>query len=152
MNNNVLQKISDKYGDKCRCTECGTGCSIKLHGLNCVVLKGEELVQNSKKICDCFIFDDRDKLTIHLAELKSKYYKADDIKEKFENSLSCCRHILKNINANKQYIIELVLVACAHRHIEYRILKKRPIRFNNRSYHLHFKKCGLVLSDLYGTK
>lgn len=152
MNNNMLQAISKKYGDKCLCTEHGTGCSIKLHGLNCVVLKGEELVQNSKKICDCFIFDDRDELTIHLAELKSKQYKADDIKEKFENGLSCCGHILKNIKTDKQYDPNLILVACKHRGIEYKILKNHPIRFNGKVYRPHLKRCGLTLSDLCGTK
>lgn len=145
MNNNILQKIKSKYGDHRRCSERGTGCNVDLSVLNCIVLKGEELVRHSEKICDCFIFDYRNTLTVYLVELKSKNYNAQDITEKFENSLKKCLDVIKSVDSNDLYTPILILAAHKHRSVEYRILK-RPIKFNKRTYHLRFEKCGLKIS------
>jgi hypothetical protein len=144
----ILQEIKDQYVDKCICSETRTRCKINLQGLNCVVLKGENLVQNSKKICDCFIFDDRETLTIHLVELKSTTSHASDIEEKFKNSLANCNRILKNIAPNRQYVPKLVIAAHTYRHAEAKILRNILIKFNNKTLRLNLKNCGLKLSSI----
>ena len=153
IDSSMLQKIKNQYGGGRSCSEIGTGCSIDLHDLNCVVLKGEDQAQNSEKMCDCFIFDDRDTLTIHLVELKSTTSHASDIEEKFKNSLNRCNRILAMISPNKQYTPKLVLAARSYRHIESRIPKRMVIRINNKKlYHLNLEKCGLKLSRICKTK
>ena len=104
-------------------------------------------------MCDCFIFDDRNTLTVHLVELKSKVSDACDIKEKFENGLNRCSCMLKTISPNKQYTPKLVLAAHNYgRHPETQQLRKIRIRFNGKLYHIHLEKCKLKLASLCSAK
>lgn len=104
-------------------------------------------------MCDCFVFDDRNTLTVHLVELKSKVSDACDIKEKFENGLNGCSRILKTISPNKQYTPKLVLAAHNYgRHPETKKLRGIQIRFNGKPYHIHLEKCGLKLASLCSAK
>lgn len=148
MSSSILQKIENKYGGCRHCSERDTGCKVNLSNLKYIALKGEELVQHSEKICDCFIFDDRNTLTVHLVELKSKSYHASDIREKFENGLKNCLDILKAVDSNNLYRPTLILVASAHRPVERRMVRNIPIVFNDEPYHVITKKCGLILSQL----
>ena len=132
MSSNTIQKIKGGYGDCRRCSEHGTGCNVHLSDLNYVALKGEELVQHSEKICDCFIFDDRSTLIIHLVELKSRRYEESDVREKFENSLKECSNMMKKVvGSDNLYTPILVLVALKHRDVERRKLQK-PITFKKK--------------------
>lgn len=153
MNSRILQKIKDRYEEDCHCFEKGTRCRINLHGLCCIVIKGEKHAQNSEKMCDCFIFDDRNTLTIHLVELKSRVSDAYDIKEKFENGLNACSRILKGIKLNEQYTPKLILAAHNYgRHTETKKLQKIQIKFNGKTHHIYLEKCGLKLVSLSSTK
>lgn len=152
MVSSLLQKIKEQYGGGRSCSETGTGCNIKLLGLNCIVLKGEEQAQNYEKMCDCFIFDDRNTLTVHLVELKSKTSHASDIEEKFRNGLNGCNRILAKISPNKQHMPKLVLAACSYRRPEKRRLKQIVLWVNNKPCRLNLERCGLELSRLCKTK
>lgn len=81
----MLECIKSKYGKFKVNGCCDSGCRLRMAGKRgYIILKGEKLYKNSKKMCDCVIF--REDRTIILVELKNSIRHYSDFNEKFSNA------------------------------------------------------------------
>lgn len=135
---------------KCKCEE--NKCNLNLKGYNKkVILKGEKLVGNSCKICDCLIFiPEKNNLIIPIVELKSNSYKADSIAEKFSNAMKQCDKVLCECDKNNvKCKFYLILLAKSYESMaEFTKIKDTKISYKNTNYPIRCKKCGDSLKEI----
>ena len=152
----ILENIKKKYTPqmKCKCEE--NKCNLNLKGYNKkIILKGEKLVGNNCKICDCLIFiPENENLIIPIVELKSNSYKAESIAEKFSNAMTQCEKVLCECNKNniKRKFYLILLAKSYESTAEFTKIKDTKIPYNNKNYPFVAKNVEIYLKILYKYK
>lgn len=148
----ILQNIIEKHTPQVRCKCEEKKCNLNLKGYRKkVILKGEECVGNSCKMCDCLIFiNEKNKLLIPIVELKSNSFKANEVVEKFYNGLEQCEEILSECSRDDitcKFIL-IFLAKSYKRTSEFTKIRDSEIKYKNKRYHIRCKNCGDALKDI----
>ena len=144
--------------DKIRLTHCKAvvekckerGCMLSMEDMpGCVILKGELLPErmglgSDLAVCDCFVFDARNDITVSLVELKSNDLHASQIEKKFENSLSIASRLIQENRSSAHFHLALVLVAKGYSAAS----KKKLQSIRIRKMRLLLRTCGLKLKSV----
>ncbi len=147
----IVQEIKDEYHNAK--VDCCTENKCKLHvdtGKNFVILKGELLVNQSKKICDCIIFHDDEKIA--LVELKSHNLDVTDIIEKLTNAGKESSSIATSHGANDPLFFVILLAKSYKNYVIHDKIQKATVKIQGKSYSILAKKCGDSLKKIINAK
>lgn len=143
-----LQEIKKKYHHaKISC--CSEHCNVKIDTKkNHIILKGERLIQKqSRKICDCIIFQNDKKIIV--IELKSKSINTSDIHEKLCNGGKESLCILGSSGHKSNFTLYFVLLAQSYTSSSmFQKLRSYKININGKRHNILAKKCGCSLQSI----
>ena len=150
----TINDIGHEYSEAkvSRCKE--SGCELSMEEMHDhIILKGEKLsgllgYGNTRAVCDCFVIDIRNGVTVSIIELKSADLHASQIQKKFENSLCMAKALVQENCSSIGF--HLVLVLLAKKYSTSAKKKLQAIRIGSRSMHhrVLLKKCGLALKSI----
>ena len=127
-----LNRIAEKYS-RAKVNKCAEqGCKLRaMSGSKFLILKGE-IVDPHNKMCDCLVFGGDGEIV--LVELKNTIQHANDILEKFRNSITASLNIVSEADLKASCVVLVLLAKKYRRPIEYNTIKreliegKHPIR------------------------
>jgi len=118
-----------------KCSEIG--CSLKKYKrFKGIILKGEKLNIKSR-VCDCIIFDKNMK-AIFFVELKRKYIKIDECKEKFKKTFNFFNSKINLCNNKVMFVI-----LCKGKKVG-----GLKINICNKDYRIIEENCGISLEKI----
>ena len=150
----ITERIGDEYSQAKKKTCKERKCGLSLSRIpNCVVLKGESLPEHfqsgdKQAVCDCFIFDSRDTLTVSIIELKSSSLDATQIQKKFENSRNIVKIIVQKSGCLSSFNLVLILLAKEYSTSQKKKLQSIRIGTGKTSRRVLTMNCGLALKRI----
>lgn len=157
----IIDALGSIYESAIRTTCSGEeNCVLRLDGYNnYIILKGEDVRESSEEICDHLVFINEtiEELVIAIIEFKTNNVHVDKVAKQIENGSMRAVLILKRgseicfdeeLKCLDNKILCHIAVARHWNTTQRKMLIRRKIMVNGRSYYIRPKECGDLLKDV----